>query len=40
MLHKSLQKRKLRLEVAFACKYIPQVTFETLDEKCEHIFAM
>lgn len=28
------------LEFALACKYIDRKTFETLDEKYEHIFAM
>ena len=28
------------LEFAFACKYIDRKTFERLDEKYEHIFAM
>lgn len=28
------------LEFALACKYITQEVFESLDEKCEHIFAM
>ena len=28
------------LEFALACKYINKITFEKLDEKYEHIFAM
>ena len=28
------------LEFALACKYITQEIFKSMDEKCEHIFAM